>query len=316
MIRQPTEMDFRDKNFSMLLYGSPGIGKTTLALSAPDPVLLDFDRGVSRVKAHHRKPTVTCDCYEEVLEDLQSPEVQACRTLVIDTGGSFVTCLQDWAMRQNPTAHRQKNGALSLKGFGAVKQEFLRFTGYVREILRKNIIFVFHTEEQRDKDGNPQQRLQCEGAARTLVWNPCDFGAYLQMMGNRRVLCFTPTEEFFAKGCYGIEGTREVPDLGMNDKNDLLSRLFEEARETIAAETAALAPLLAEYDAVMREVVRVVSAVQTVEDANAAAQTLPTLEHALTSKKEAGAMLQARAAELGFVWDRSVKAYRTGGTAG
>ena len=31
MIKQPTEMTFNDKKFSMIIYGSPGLGKTTLA---------------------------------------------------------------------------------------------------------------------------------------------------------------------------------------------------------------------------------------------------------------------------------------------
>lgn len=43
MIRQPEEMTFTDKKFSMIIYGSPGLGKTTLALSAPAPVIIDFD---------------------------------------------------------------------------------------------------------------------------------------------------------------------------------------------------------------------------------------------------------------------------------
>ena len=63
----PEEMDFSGQKFSAILYGSPGVGKTTLALSAPDPVLIDFDRGVSRVRAQHRKPTIVCKTYEEVL---------------------------------------------------------------------------------------------------------------------------------------------------------------------------------------------------------------------------------------------------------
>jgi hypothetical protein len=162
MIKQPNEMNFNDKKFSMILYGSPGLGKTTLALSAPNPVLIDFDRGVSRIKAYHRKLTIFCDTYEEVLKDIKSPEVKGCETLIIDTGGSFVTFLQDWAMRTNPSVNRQKNGALSLKGFGAVKSEFIRFTNMVRDILNKNVIYVFHSVEEKDKDGNPLQRLQCE----------------------------------------------------------------------------------------------------------------------------------------------------------
>jgi putative hydrolase of the HAD superfamily len=66
-IVRPENMDFSGQKFSAIIYGSPGVGKTTLALSAPAPVLIDFDRGISRVRAQHRQPTIMCNTYEEVL---------------------------------------------------------------------------------------------------------------------------------------------------------------------------------------------------------------------------------------------------------
>ena len=64
-IKRPDQMDFSDKTFTMIISGSPGIGKTTLALSAPDPILFDLDRGISRVRAEHRKLTSEAEAYEE-----------------------------------------------------------------------------------------------------------------------------------------------------------------------------------------------------------------------------------------------------------
>ena len=37
----------------MMIYGQAGMGKTTVALSAPKPLLLDFDNGVKRVNMAH-----------------------------------------------------------------------------------------------------------------------------------------------------------------------------------------------------------------------------------------------------------------------
>nr|DAO66791.1 MAG TPA: AAA domain protein [Caudoviricetes sp.] len=309
MIKQANELTFGDKKFSMILYGAPGVGKTTLALSAPNPVLIDFDKGVSRVKAYHRRLTIVCDTYEEVLNDIQDPEIKDCETIIIDTGGSFVSYLQDYVMRENPAVNKQKNGAISLKGFGAVKQEFQRFTNMVRDVMNKNVIYVFHSDEQKDKDGNPQQRLLCEGAARNIVWQPCDFGGYVQMIGNTRVVTFTPTQEFFAKGCYGIEGQFNVPSIGPADKNEFLTNLFEKARANIEADNEAFAPLKEQYDATMIEVRKILDNIKTVDDANAAVASLPSLNHALTSKKEASALLSEKAKELGFTWDKTSKGY-------
>ena len=182
-------------------------------------------------------------------------------------------------------------------------------TRMVRDVMNKNVIYVFHSDEQKDKDGNPQQRLLCEGAARNIVWQPCDFGGYVQMIGNTRVVTFTPTQEFFAKGCYGIEGQFNVPSIGPADKNEFLTNLFEKARANIEADNEAFAPLKEQYDATMIEVRKILDNIKTVDDANAAVASLPSLNHALTSKKEASALLSEKAKELGFAWDKTSKGY-------
>ena len=305
MIVKPENMTFEGKKFSMILYGSPGVGKTTLALSAPDPVLIDFDRGMSRVKSQHRKPAIFCNTYEEVLADLESPDMKDFQTIVVDTGGSFITFLQDWAMRTNPTVNRQKNGALSLKGFGAVKTEFIRFTNYVKDTLNKNLIYVFHSMEQTDKDGNTQVRLMCEGAAKNIVWTPCDFGGYVQMIGSQRDICFSPEQEFFAKGCHGIEKHRPIPNLGPTDTNVFITKIFEEAKANIAAESEAYAPVKEQYDRVM-ETARVM--VEKITDADSALQVMNdvmALDHASTSKKECSKMINDKAKSIGLKYSKS-----------
>ena len=53
LIKKPNELTVKNA-LSALIYGQPGMGKTTLALSSPQPLLLDFDGGVHRVM----QPTV------------------------------------------------------------------------------------------------------------------------------------------------------------------------------------------------------------------------------------------------------------------
>lgn len=309
MIVTPENMTFDNKKFSMILYGSPGVGKTTLALSAPDPVLIDFDRGMSRVRTQHRKTSIFCDTYEDVLADLQFPAMKDFQTIVVDTGGSFITYLQDWAMRSDPKVNKQKNGAISLKGFGAVKQEFNRFTGYVKDTLNKNLIYVFHSMEQTDKDGNPQVRLMCEGAAKNIVWTPCDFGGYVQMIGNQRVVCFTPEQEYFAKGCHGIKGQIAVPELGPNDENNFITKLFDKAKANIAAEAEEYAPIKAQYEAVMETVRQMLESVTDAESANKVSADIQALAHASTSKTESAKLLKDKAASLGLSYSKSAMGF-------
>ena len=308
-IVRPENMDFSKQTFSTIIYGSPGMGKTTLALSAPNPVLIDFDDGISRVRAQHRVPTIVCDTYEEVLADVKSPDIREFDTIVIDTGGSFVTYLKDWVFRTKRDG-KTKNGDFNgLKGFGYVKSEFASFTDYIKSVLKKNVIYVFHSNENADKDGNPVQRLQCEGSVRNTVWNPCDFGGYVQMLGNRRVICFTPTQEYFAKGTHGITGEIAIPTLDANTPNNLMTRLFEQARQSIITEKAESDKLMEQYGEVMESVRTVIENVVDAETANQAMSAIPELDHVLTSKKEASAMLKAKADELGLRLDRQTRQY-------
>ena len=48
LIRKPAELKVQPK-IKMLVYGQAGIGKSTIALSAPAPLLFDFDNGINRV---------------------------------------------------------------------------------------------------------------------------------------------------------------------------------------------------------------------------------------------------------------------------
>lgn len=300
-IIRPENMDFSCQTFSAIIYGSPGIGKTTLACSAPDPVLIDFDHGVSRIRAQHRVPTIFCETFEEVQKDVNSPAMMEFKTVIIDTGGSFVSYLKDWAFRTKSDAKTKTGQFHSLKGFGYVKSEFASFTSYIKTVLNKNVIYVFHAEEKADKDGNPVQRLLCEGSVRNTVWNSCDFGGYVQMLGNQRTICFTPEQEFFAKGTHGITGRISLPELGLDTPNDFMTRLFQQATASIKAEADAFGPVKERYEKIMEEVREILAHIIDADSATVALKTLREMDHALTSKRESSALLATKARELGLV---------------
>lgn len=302
-IKRPDQMDFSQKTFTMIISGSPGIGKTTLALSAPEPILFDLDRGISRVRAEHRTLTVEADAYEEMLADMESYEYKAAKTVVLDTGGSLIQLMQPWAKKQEPKAARDGRAM-----FGVIKREFDRLTHQIRSIDKKNCIIVFHTTEVQKGD-TITQRLSCEGSAKDIVWTPADLGCYMHVMGKKRLLGFTPTEEYFAKSCYGIGGLKEVPELKPGEPNDYLTRLFNEARASINAEMIRYNVDRPLYEEAMAAGRALIADTASVEALNETARDLGTLTHALTSRKELLAALNEKAEQLGAKWDKEAKAY-------
>jgi len=88
-----------------------------------------------------------------------------------------------------------------------------------------------------------------------------------------------------------------------------MTQLFERARRSIIEESDANSKERKKYDEVMGDVKAIIEAVTDEDTANQALATISDLEHALTSKKEAGAMLNARAKELGLRFDAKARAY-------
>lgn len=308
MIKRASELDFSGKRFTMIIAGSPGLGKTTLALSAPDPLLFDFDNGISRVKAEHRALTSTVESYEDMLADMDTDEYREAESIIIDTGGSLVQAMQPWAKKQEPKA--AKDGRAM---YGVIKREFDRLCAQIRRD-GKNLIVIFHTTEQQKGD-TITQRLSCEGGTKDIVWTPADFGGCMFMLGGKRVIGFTPTEEYFAKGCFGVQGLREIPQLKPGEPNDYLTRLFAEARANIQAEAEQYGVQRKAYDAAMAEGREIIAAIVDAATATAALDKLREISHGLTSRAELNALMTARCSELHIRYDKGAKAYVAEGIA-
>lgn len=301
----PENMDFSDKFICAIITGMPNLGKTTLGLSAPDPLLADFDEGMSRVKAEHRKDASIIKTYEEFLADIKSAEGKY-KTIVIDTCGALIEAMKDWAQRTDPKASK-KDGGFSLQGYGVIKSEFMRLFSYLRKHF--NTILIFHETMERNGDDGVFYQLVVEGSTRSLVYQPCDIACHLFMDHGKRYAGFTPTEQYNAKSAYGIKGIIEIPELKDGDPNDFMTKLFDKVRKNLATESKQIAPEKDAYAEAISEAKTICEAVNSPEDVQFAVDTIGKLKHGLTSEKEAKAMLKARLEELGIVWNKTTKKY-------
>ena len=71
MIRDPNDRPTDDKRIRILIAGYPGIGKSTLGLSAPKALHIDVDFGIDRIEPRYRCAYIQPKTYEEVLGDLK-----------------------------------------------------------------------------------------------------------------------------------------------------------------------------------------------------------------------------------------------------
>lgn len=309
MIQKPENIIPSDKKIRMLIAGYPGIGKSTLALSAPKPLHIDCDFGIDRVEPRYRKPFIQPGSYAEILADLQPENLTEYDTLVFDTGGKLITLMSQWAIQQNPK-YGQQDGSLSLKGYGFVGREFVRLMDYCFYQLKKHIVIIFHATEEKDGD-NTRLRIKVEGQTKNNVWEPMDLGGFVEMMGNDRTIGFSNCERYFAKGTRGIHGIYKIPDL-KDHPNDFLTWLFSEYNKKSEAEVAAAAEKQQKYTEAMAVGRGIIEAVTDADTANKAVQAMAGLDHALTSKQELGAEWQEQVKKLGLVYDKATKTYQKG----
>lgn len=307
MIKKANSVPTEGKKIRILIAGYPGIGKSTLALSAPRPLHIDIDHGIDRIEPRYRADYIQPKTYDEVLEDLVPENLGDYDTLVFDTGGKLISLMSLWAIKKDPK-YGQKDGSLSLKGYGFVGKEFTRLMDYCFYTLNKHIVMVFHAVEEKDGE-NTRLRIKVEGQTKNNVWETQDLGGFVEMIGNDRTIGFSNCEKYFAKGTRGIGGVMRIPALTENSANDFLTKLFEQYNAKSAEEIARQEAQKKVYEEAVETVTALVQTVTNAESANAAIPIYKSVTHALTSERECALMWNEKIKELRLFYDKVLKCY-------
>lgn len=127
----------------MMIYGQAGMGKTTVALSAPKPLLLDFDNGVKRVNMAHLDgiDIVQVSSWQDVQQVLQE-DLSTYQTIVVDTIGKMMDFIITYKC-----GTRQPQ----IRDWGGINAEFSWMTRTLSS-LNKNVVFVAHRDTRKDGD--------------------------------------------------------------------------------------------------------------------------------------------------------------------
>jgi len=306
MIKKPSEIVNVENKFRVLIAGHPGIGKTTLGLSAPKPLLIDVDFGINRVMASARKDYIQPENYEELLSDLKG-DLSDYETIVVDTGGKLLDLMKAYVIKQD-IKNAKKDGTLSLQGYGAVGREFTRFMNYIYFELRKHCVIIFHAVEEK-QDEETKLRILVEGSTKDNVWQPMDLGGFMEMSNNNRTIGFSNCERYFAKGTHGINGILALPSLDDSSvPNDFLTKLFKQVNQNILDEQKYFDEQKKAYEEVMNELVPIIENM-TAETTEEVIEKIKNVTHVLTSEKELKHRFKEKVAELNLVWNKETKKY-------
>ena len=217
-----------------MIFGQPGICKTSLGYSCADPLLRDYDKGAHR--AANRRDTLLIDTWKDVVESNDAKALEPYATVVEDTVGRCLDLITADIAATDPK--KAPGGNLSQQGWGVLKNRFRQHIAALRA-LGKDVLLIAHDKE--DKDGDTRVvRPDIVGGSYGEVMKVADFVGYVYMNGRDRVLDFNPTDRWIGKNPAGWAPFR-VPEVGK--ATQFMADLYARGRDALGAisETSAKA---------------------------------------------------------------------------
>ncbi|TZF84545.1 ATP-binding protein [Pedobacter sp. BS3] len=306
-IRKPAELEVQ-KTLKALIYGQPGLGKSTLGLSAPTPLHLDFDRGVHRINPAHHKDTLQVDTWEDVQEVLKD-DLSAYKSIVIDTAGKMLDFMSLYLIKTDPKLGKA-DGSLTLQGYGARKIMFINFLKQV-EFLGKHLIFIAHDKE--DKDGEQKIiRPEIGGSSSGDLVKELDLVGYMEAKGLKRTISFNPCEKFYGKNTCNLPSTIELPVLidstgnALQDKpNELLTTIIVSYQKYLESRKQ----FTANYNSLMDVIREQIDSITDASTANDFVKWVSGVEHVWDSKLQAGRLFKEKTNSLKLVFNPKEQQY-------
>lgn len=283
------------EQIKMLVYGQPGIGKSSFAFTAEAPLMLDFDGGAHR--SAFRQDIVRVSQWSDVAH-VTPDDLASYSTVVIDTVGRALDFLGAHLTASDPKLGN-KNGGLSLQGFGALKSTFAAWLGKLNT-AGLDVIMVAHDKESTNERDVRIVRPDITGGTYHELFKLTDAVGYMYAEGKRKVLDFSPTENYVGKNPSHLEPLA-IPDYTQQP---------DYAAKIIAGIKTALGEISVAGQQVVAEVSAFREKLDAAEDAAGVNQLLPKLpEMSKPVKVQCWALVQERAGQLGLAFDKESKRF-------
>lgn len=215
IIKRTTELEA--PRLIACVYGQGGVGKSTLAATAPGPVFIDAEDGTKAFAARGIDvPVARVRSWDEVGEAFKAVKDDAsCQTIVIDPVDRFLDLLIDKV---------RNGGEMNLKKFGEVKDRMRRFIWAAKE-SGKHVVFVAHEAMDRDDDAQIRKPMLHVNLSAELI-NLCDVVGHLRVdAAGKRSLRVQPEPKYQAKDRFDALGEL-VPDPDLSKAVALIHSRF------------------------------------------------------------------------------------------
>lgn len=288
----------KERPVIILLYGDPGVGKTSLFNTSANPLLINFDRGHDR--AILRQDTLVMDKWEDVETEEKAGTFKDYATIGIDTAKAALDdFLMAYVIKQD-----YKNAKNKLAAYGAIGDAFKVFVSN-RRAEAADIIILAHAKDE--KDGDLIKKFpDVTGGSYQLLLRIADMIGYMTMRNNQRIIQWDPTDTTIGKNVARLPVT-VVPDKDDPALRTFMDGIVQKVKKSIVAMSEAQAVSLRKIQAFETEINGVETAAElTTVVANVAADKdlAKTVTTALKVK------ISEKAKAMGWTWDKEAGAYK------
>jgi hypothetical protein len=202
---QKTPPRKRLQDYPILLYGRPGIGKTTFASKAPDAVFLATEPGLKALDAYEA-PIRSWEDAEQAFIELESGNHQF-RTVIVDTIDLLYKFCAEYTCKELQVVHEADAGYG--KGRGLINRTFHNYLSRLCN-LPYGVILIGHAKWKKRREGEVEESyigLSLPDEPTQLVNSMVSVIIYADIVQvktsegtkDHRVIKCTPTTDFEAK---------------------------------------------------------------------------------------------------------------------
>ena len=187
---------------TVMIYGAPGIGKSTYAFTALNPVMLDFDNGSYR--AMNRKDVLSPETWADVMNIDYAKQFADYDSVIIDTAGRALDLIEQHLIYSSGESQLRQGMSLSLRGYGELRNTFIRWLKLLRGKTNRTIILTAHAKEEQRNDMT-YVRIDATGSAKEELYKTADMMGQIFMQDRQRVISFDPADTAFGKNPGGLQ---------------------------------------------------------------------------------------------------------------
>ena len=192
----------------LVIYGQPGIGKSTLGFTAENPLLLDFDKGAYR--AANRQDIVPITSWADATQ-ISEKDLLPYKTVIVDTVGRALDFITASLLKEN--SKWNFNGALTLQGYGILKSRFTTWLNTLK-IMGKDVVLIVHSSEEKKGD-EFLERLDVQGGSKSEIYKQADAMGRIYIENKIRMISFSPTDTAFGKNPANLD-VLQIPNVSEN----------------------------------------------------------------------------------------------------